>query len=355
MESISNIASAASRAIWGEQGQHQDTVGSYNDAHTTKTNETGGKEPISGEMGNVARGEPYDKGNLDPSTTKLDTTSSSVDPVATPYATGSSSTPSSRNPTSTTTNPYSESRPAETYNSFSESSAGYSGNNPSTSASNVAVSGYTPHSENGPTGPRHAESETGKTAKSSFSNLASPTSTVGPTNANDNSGPGAAPSVGADASSGARPKVKQQGADKPHDQPDSVERKKIQDTKQEAEDAAATSKSVDGPGPMSLEEKGRNGGNAASGGDEVDGHQQKSTGEGTGEKYVKSSGMKAEGGDFDAANPGAGKEADRLLEEKGVHREVEAKHASDDAIPSGETKPHKRGLGEKIKTKLHKH
>lgn len=63
---------------------------------------------------------------------------------------------------------------------------------------------------------------------------------------------------------------------------------------------------------MSLEEKARNGGNAAAGGDEVDGPQQKSVGEGTGEKYVKSSGMKAEGGDFDAANPGAGKEADRM-------------------------------------------
>lgn len=35
-----------------------------------------------------------------------------------------------------------------------------------------------------------------------------------------------------------------------------------------------------------------------------------STGEGTGEKYVKSTGMGAEGGDFDAANPGAGREAD---------------------------------------------
>lgn len=32
---------------------------------------------------------------------------------------------------------------------------------------------------------------------------------------------------------------------------------------------------------------------------------------GTGEKYIKSTGLAAEGGDFDAANPGAGKEADR--------------------------------------------
>ena len=65
-----------------------------------------------------------------------------------------------------------------------------------------------------------------------------------------------------------------------------------------------------------LEEKAReSGGNidqggASAGGDD-DGPQKESHGEGTGEKYVKSSGMKADGGDFDASNPGAGKEADR--------------------------------------------
>jgi hypothetical protein len=34
------------------------------------------------------------------------------------------------------------------------------------------------------------------------------------------------------------------------------------------------------------------------------------TGKGTGEKHVKSTGLAAEGGDFDAAAPGAGKEAE---------------------------------------------
>lgn len=37
----------------------------------------------------------------------------------------------------------------------------------------------------------------------------------------------------------------------------------------------------------------------------------KSAGEGTGEKYVKTSGLQADGGDFDATKPGAGREADR--------------------------------------------
>jgi hypothetical protein len=43
MDTISNLATAASKAIWGE-GQHE--------------------EPVSGKMGNVAAGEPYDAGNI---------------------------------------------------------------------------------------------------------------------------------------------------------------------------------------------------------------------------------------------------------------------------------------------------
>jgi hypothetical protein len=39
---------------------------------------------------------------------------------------------------------------------------------------------------------------------------------------------------------------------------------------------------------------------------------------GTGKEYVKSTGVAAEGGDFDATNPGAGSEATRKFEEKGV-------------------------------------
>lgn len=42
-----------------------------------------------------------------------------------------------------------------------------------------------------------------------------------------------------------------------------------------------------------------------------DGPGAKSQGEGTGEQYVKSSGLAADGGDFDATKPGAGREADR--------------------------------------------
>lgn len=45
METISNIATAASKAIWGEDKA----------SHV---------EPVSGKLGNVAAGEPYDAGNM---------------------------------------------------------------------------------------------------------------------------------------------------------------------------------------------------------------------------------------------------------------------------------------------------
>jgi hypothetical protein len=131
----------------------------------------------------------------------------------------------------------------------------------------------------------------------------------------------AAPNT-ADPSSAQQPTQKQQGADRPSDEPSSPEHERIKETKAEAEDAAKVNTS--GPGPKTLEEKAReSGGVAGKGGgegkgksgegegEEKDGPQKKSHGEGTGEKYVKSSGMVADGGDFDAANPGAGREADR--------------------------------------------
>lgn len=52
MDTVTNITTAASKAIFGDAGEEA--------AH----NETAGREPVSGQMGNVAAGEPYDKGNV---------------------------------------------------------------------------------------------------------------------------------------------------------------------------------------------------------------------------------------------------------------------------------------------------
>ncbi|CAG9941919.1 unnamed protein product [Clonostachys rosea f. rosea IK726] len=66
------------------------------------------------------------------------------------------------------------------------------------------------------------------------------------------------------------------------------------------------------------------------------------------EEYVKSTGFAAEGGDFDATKPGAGREADRLLGKGG------ATHSESDH-PEKHSSKSKPSLGERIKAKLHKH
>lgn len=161
------------------------------------------------------------------------------------------------------------------------------------------------------TGPIRPEHDTEKTGVTSHHNPTSAISSDKPTSSNDTSGPGATPSVGADPSSAAQDTQKQQGADRPTDEPvGSEEHERIKETKKEAEEAANVDTA--GPGPRSLEDKVKNdGGSSGVGGGEEDGPQKESHGKGTGEKYVKSSGLQADGGDFDASNPGAGKEADR--------------------------------------------
>ena len=111
------------------------------------------------------------------------------------------------------------------------------------------------------------------------------------------------PSVGADPSSGQVPAQKQQGADRPGEEPTGEQVDAIKDKKaatEAAQDPSNTSGSTGAPGGGSMPgEEAKGGINAPS------------TGEGTGEKYVKTTGMAADGGDFDATKPGAGREAER--------------------------------------------
>ncbi|KAI1094704.1 hypothetical protein F5B19DRAFT_22054 [Rostrohypoxylon terebratum] len=131
----------------------------------------------------------------------------------------------------------------------------------------------------------------------------------------------------------------------------------------DAEEGVNEAQKLDGPGPKPIEEVAReHGGDAGISGESVDktkktegeededGPNAKSKGEGTGEQYVKSTGLKADGGDFDATKPGAGREADRIMEEKGMHvnggEGGEAGHGG---------KKERKSIGQKIKNKLHRH
>jgi hypothetical protein len=60
METVNNLASAASRVIWGEGKSEKEPETAKEDV---KDNETKENEPVSGQTGNVDVGEPYDKGN----------------------------------------------------------------------------------------------------------------------------------------------------------------------------------------------------------------------------------------------------------------------------------------------------
>ncbi|KAH9883573.1 hypothetical protein F4778DRAFT_775123 [Xylariomycetidae sp. FL2044] len=138
----------------------------------------------------------------------------------------------------------------------------------------------------------------------------------------------------------------------------------------DADEGVTESQKLDGPGPKPLEELAReHGGDAGSsdnsgstqpsqdkgpetGEEEINA---KSQGEGTGEKYIKSTGLQADGGDFDVTNPGAGREAERLMEEKGMHPGEQAGGKEDDSSAKVSESKEKKSFGQKIKDKLHKH
>ncbi|KAI1267236.1 hypothetical protein F5Y18DRAFT_425079 [Xylariaceae sp. FL1019] len=134
------------------------------------------------------------------------------------------------------------------------------------------------------------------------------------------------------------------------------------------EDGVNEAQKLDGPGPKPLNEVAReHGGDAGNSDEAVDKTSKKddvaeatddnSKSEGTGEQYVKSTGLQADGGDFDATKPGAGREADRLMEVKGIHNPNDDPKPSADPTEDTSSSPdtEKKSLGQKIKDKLHRH
>ncbi|KAH8801591.1 hypothetical protein F5884DRAFT_757239 [Xylogone sp. PMI_703] len=387
METVSNLATQASKLLFG---------GNESDPATQS-----GQEPRSGESGDVRRGEPYDAGNIDEpdvdntgalktstsdglngssnnnsnikNTTNYNTSDDTMTDTMThnthhtngdythnnqpnEFAAGDLSTHKSS--TSGNNSDYTQSAGGDIRSS--DVSTGTKGQNldPTTTTSNTTPGNVTStensHGDNYEN-KINAQPSGGQTTDRVASNDP-------PSNAADNAGD----RVVGDPSSGSQPKQKQQGADRPLDAPTGEQHDAVRETKQKAEGAANDDAS--GPSPVPSDNKSGSGGSGAGagpspglGGGAMGGSDEKpqseSHGEGTGEKYVKSTGVKAEGGDFDAANPGAGREADRLLEEAGVHREQpgEKKEVNDSPERQGGEEKPKKGFAEKIKSKLHKH
>lgn len=321
METITNVAAAAKNVIWGEQN-----------TATTQGNGTAGQEPISGVSGKGTVEEPYDQGNAEePTSTSTTTTKTNIDSNTDINKTAS------------------ESNTSDTYTS--EPSTDRSTMSETTSAPNNPINA----SSGGSSDPLQTTDKTGVVAGNAGN--ARIAEDIVPSESAEN--PGAAPS------SGAAPSFKQQGADKPEATPSSKHGdEELEDPQKEAErlmkkrdpndhsgepmhmhDGNETKSSI----PATQEER-RESKVGMPGGQEH-GKEPK----GTGEQYIKSSGLAADGGNFDVSNPGAGREADRLMEEKGIKKTSSGPSAvSDDtSTKSPEAGKEKVSMSQKIKDKLH--
>ncbi|KAF2740198.1 hypothetical protein EJ04DRAFT_572492 [Polyplosphaeria fusca] len=292
METVSNVASTVTTTV--KQAIWGD--------QTAQGNEKSG-EPISGQQGKGTVNEPFDQGNAEnPATTSTTEPTTSANP-----------TPNSKLP--------------ETMSSIP----------PNTES---VAAGGAPN-------PLQETDKTGVTGSMGESTKASD---VVPS---ESSHPGVPPS------SGGLTEQKQQGADRPAETPSTTVEKK-----EEAEDFMKTRDPNDHSGePMKMhdgseskkipetQEERRESAIGLPGGQE---HGKPA--KGTGEDWVKTSGLHADGGDFDVTKPGAGREADRLLEEKGIKKEGgNTGPPADLGSPSSGDKEGKEKvkLSEKIKTKLH--
>ncbi|KXH50612.1 hypothetical protein CSIM01_12325 [Colletotrichum simmondsii] len=334
METINNIAGAASKAIWG-------------------TNEAN-QEPVSGVKGNTSQGEPYDAGNIEDPLSK-EKKANVADAHTSEPATGSTATTTTG--LSTTTAPTTSTPSAGT----TGTTGSETGNEHSLTDRSRATEESTTHKTTEELSPKHKE-EIGKPElkHTSPNDVPSADSAAGKTETRAPSDPATDPAP------------------------------KGQDVNNSASGPTAGGDKLDGPGPRPLEavakERGGDAGNVkgSSKGGLIGGEESKTDTEGkkeedpnashgeegTGEKLVKATGLAADGGDFDATKPGAGREADRLLDEKDpAHAAAKASaksgadktsdktsesHSSSTGTDTG-TEKEKESLKDKIKAKLHRH
>ncbi|KAI0971772.1 hypothetical protein F4678DRAFT_74593 [Xylaria arbuscula] len=257
-------------------------------------------EPVSGRYGDTSKGEPYDAGNLEP----------------------------------------------------------ISGNTGEAAPSNVASSNVASSDgtvDRNDTAERRVDSETREDAK-----FAKTTGTA--TESNDTPDN---PTAELKAESGPSDSTKGQNDTRSPEDPKTNPKSAPTDVNDAPEEGVNEAQKPEGPGPKPVAEIAKaNGGDAGNDRSSSEGktsqdeqskdvEEDKHESEGTGEQYVKSSGLQADGGDFDATNPGAGREADRLMEEKGIHPTGD--ESGGPAEDGGSPTSGKKSFGQKIKDKLHRH
>ncbi|KAL1619898.1 hypothetical protein SLS54_006497 [Diplodia seriata] len=397
METINNIASSASKLIYGDPKAES------------------GQEPISGQSGRGTVDEPFDSGNLEERQSGTENltanpASNPVEPESLPDrtrnfgestdaqfpggesnkfsgSTGADTTSSTSNPLSSGgagigggSDHHSTTTPSSTLNPVSSSDDNYSTTTPSNpihSGSNTDLNDHystttptttgTGAAQGGAIRPEHDTAGTGVTSLHPTatppiaSDAPRPTeaSSADPSTAKAGGFGTAEPSVGAHPASGAQSHQKQQGGDRPGAEPTTGEELAgVRGKKEEGEEALLGKRDPDDRSGEPLKVHGAKSGGGV---EEVRDNKSKEEEEaekGTGEKVVKQSAFKADGGDFDASLPGAGREADRLLEQKGVHKSG-GPDTKDDVSPvrgdddSGNGDKGKTSIGTKIKEKLH--
>ncbi|OAA46593.1 glycine-rich cell wall structural protein 1 [Beauveria brongniartii RCEF 3172] len=397
MDTVSQMATTAAKYVFGDSAN---------------------QEPLSGTQGDVTKGEPYDAGNLDPSDQER----------LRQHLSGAESRDVHSSNTTATTSSSSSDKPIDT--KITSSSSAFGGvsktenTGPITKATNAADNAGFTHPEHDMSAPGRSSSgqgfaggvttATNRTTDSGFTTPGqdmggSARNTSGFDNTSSASGLDSARNTsGFDNNSSSSSTNKQststqnlnttgqnltdQNLDNTRDVSASNIDSKSKPSKSPSADAndEPSSVNVSGPGPRNLSTVAReNGGDAGSHrGSETtstsNGNKQpgssgagaggnlpadRSQEKGTGEEYVKSSGLQADGGDFDATRPGAGREADRLMEQKGITTAAGAgagggaaaakgkdgaEHKARGNSGSGDSKE-KHGLVDKIKEKLHKH
>ncbi|KAF2798274.1 hypothetical protein K505DRAFT_267920 [Melanomma pulvis-pyrius CBS 109.77] len=357
METINNAVTTASKIIWGE-------------GNPAESNETAGTEPISGQTGKGTVNEPYDQGNstnpistsTHPSSNTITKTNDTTTPNTTtlPDRTTDKMTSHTHTEGSDPTGPHDSHLGNKADPRVDSDHVGSYGNTTGASNTETTPSSNPTNLHNAAAGgPPEPHQETDKTGV--IGGHGDPLKTSDNVASESSSNPGVVPSSGAGISH------KQQGADRPNDEPTGEQKGAVKESKEDAEDFLKTKDPNDHSGePMHMHTGAGDGSTVPKtqaerrestignpGGQEHG----KETSEGTGEQWVKTSGMSADGGDFDATKPGAGREADSLMEQKGIHKTEPGKPS--EPLPEssghghGQAEKEKVPLGEKIKAKLH--
>ncbi|KAG6005499.1 hypothetical protein E4U21_007893 [Claviceps maximensis] len=382
METITNIAQSAVKAVWGSSAEK--------------------KEPISGAEGDVAKGEPFDAGNLESKTSDASTTGDAK-PAAEPASDIKESKDNSKSnavagevtkqqaagvsnikepslaktlpPVSSTTKDIKSNSNDNAVVNKQKVTAVPQPIEPSAAKSQSSVSGNTkdikPTSNNAFVSkqkvtevPQTTEPSTAKALPLRSSNVkdskdkSNDIPVAGQVNKPQVTG---APSANEPAPAKSQPSRSSDTNDKSNKDPVVGNHGEKQVKGESPRPLATVAKEHGGDAGNAHTESKTKSNNPASSKNADD---KASKEKGTGEKYVKTTGVAADGGDFDAIKPGAGKEADRLMDVKGIQREtgdsskplkgahVEGVSGSDGSSQKSQEKP---SIKERVKDKLHLH